>query len=282
MNNSISILTLIENSCMRHKMFALHGQSLLISYNGSRYLFDVGEDYLALKHNLGVTGIKLNQIRAAAISHKHMDHCGALPAMLKDFKEQKLYLFDDILTPEEKDFKSAEKYRFYQANQNGKLVISLNPEQVAVIKNYRNLIVTNEETELEPGLYLTGLVDGKVKEQAMVIDLDEEGIVVILGCSHPTLPQMVQKAQEVTNNSKVYGIIGGFHFKDSTEEEFSKYVSYLKELNPKFIVPSHCTGNKAVAKLREVMPNIVKVSSTGMLGVGNSIEVKPELKFNFA
>lgn len=132
---------------------------------------------------------------------------------------------------------------------------------------------------LEKGLWLTGPL-GEDQEQSMVIDLEKQGLVILVGCSHPTLPVIVKKAQEITQNKKIFGIIGGFHFKGLTENQINFYTSYLQELNPEFIAPSHCTGYKGILILKKTLVEKVKLSSTGSLGVGNSIEIYPQLKFN--
>jgi len=119
------------------------------------------------------------------------------------------------------------------------------------------------------------------QEQSVIIDLKKQGLVILVGCSHPTLPVIVKKAVEITQNKKIFGIIGGFHFKGLTTAQLNSYTLFLKKINPGFVAPCHCTGYKGILALKKTLGEKVKLSSTGSLGVGNSIEIYPQLKFNF-
>lgn len=273
MNNKIVILAILENTCLTHNLLAIHGQSLLVDYFGNKYLFDVSESFVALKYNLDKMKINIDTSKAIVISHKHADHSGALPELIKLLKKQKLYILPDQLVPGRKqDILTTLHDRF---------TLVLNKSKTNIIKNYQNTVIVNKSLKLEDDLYLTGPLGKEVKEQAVVINLHQKGIVILTGCSHPTLPVIVKKAQEITKNKKVYGIIGGFHFKSLKLHQLKPIINYFKKLNPAFIVPSHCTGYQAVVELKKELKDKVKISLTGSLGVGNSIQIHPELKFNF-
>lgn len=282
MKNKISLLTILENTSLRHNLLALHGQSLLLNYFGNKYLFDVGEIFIGLKYNLKIMDINIDELKGIIISHKHADHCGALPELIKLLKNQKVYILPDVLTLEKaKKMEKIEKYRFFKQDEHGKYSLDLNKEKLILIKDYKSLVVVDKKLQIEDGLFLTGPLGDRVKEQTVVINLNKKGVVILTGCSHPTLPVIVKKAQEITGNQKVFGIIGGFHFKELEVAQLKKYIDFLKSLNLEFIVPSHCTGNRATIQLKKELGDKVIVSSTGSLGVGNSIQIFPQLKFNF-
>lgn len=278
MNQSIVLTNVLENTCLRHTLLAQHGQSIHLNYFGNHYLFDVGEVFTGFKHNFNQMKLDLNEIKGIVISHRHIDHAGALKELLPQLTHQKLLITDDYGVSDLRA--NSEKYRFADMEPDGTFNVAISQKEVDSILVYSHTKILTNFAELEPGLFTTGPLGEKMREQALVIKTDK-GIVVIVGCSHPTLPIIVKKAQEITNTQKVYGIIGGFHFKDSNKEDFSQYIDYLKDLNPDFLAPGHCTGFEAIMEMQKTLGPRVNVAGTGSFGTGNSVEILPELKFNF-
>ena len=95
------------------------------------------------------------------------------------------------------------------------------------------------------------------------------------------MKSLVAKAQEVTGNQKVRGIIGGFHFPKHTKDQIVEETLWMKDLGLEYLVPSHCTTAEGCLTLKEQLGEIVHISSTKTFGAGNSVELSPELKFNF-
>jgi 7,8-dihydropterin-6-yl-methyl-4-(beta-D-ribofuranosyl)aminobenzene 5'-phosphate synthase len=278
MDQSIVVTNILENTCLRHTLLAQHGQSIHLNYFGNQYLFDVGEVFTGLKHNLDQMRLDLAAIKGIVISHRHIDHAGALKELLPLLTHQKLLITDDYGVSDLRAY--SEKYRFAHMEPDGKFNVAVSQNEVDAILGYQNTEIVSATKEIEPNLFSTGPLGEQMREQALVIKTIR-GIVVVVGCSHPTLPVIIKKAQEITKTEKVYGIMGGFHFKDSNKEEFSEYIGYLKDLNPEFLAPGHCTGFEAIVEMQKILGPRVKVAGTGSFGTGNSVEILPELKFNF-
>ena len=85
----------------------------------------------------------------------------------------------------------------------------------------------SEPTEIYPGIYSTGALGVSPKEQSLVVET-EKGNIVITGCAHPGLENILQTARR---RGRIYGVLGGFH-------GFSKFAEL--EGIP-FIAPCHCT-----------------------------------------
>lgn len=96
----------------------------------------------------------------------------------------------------------------------------------------------SKSTEICTGIYSTGALGAFIKEQSLVVNT-EKGNVVVTGCAHPGLENIIEKSREL---GEIYAVIGGFH-------GFSK----LEKLQGiKIIAPCHCT--KYIQKIRAKYP----------------------------
>lgn len=275
------ITALAENATYRHNAIAQHGQSILIEADEYKLLFDVGEIPTAIKHNLEQLNIKFTDINDIVISHRHIDHVGALLSILPELSNQRLFLPLQMGEPHIKQH--SEKYNFLKPNPDGGYDLAISAEDAEILNKYPHIELVNEQGfEIANSIFTTGCEGEWMQEQAVVIDQKELGITVILGCSHPTIEVLIEKAQKVTGNNKVRGVIGGMHFTDFTKEEIQERSLYLETLNLEFIVPSHCTTVLGALTMQGVLGDIVHLSKTKSFGVGNSVEIDNDIKFNFA
>jgi 7,8-dihydropterin-6-yl-methyl-4-(beta-D-ribofuranosyl)aminobenzene 5'-phosphate synthase len=126
-------------------------------------------------------------------------------------------------------------------------------------------------TEIVPGIRISGEVprvtdfeapvnflreeDGKVfedtvnDEQAVYLTT-RKGLVVIAGCAHPGIVNIVTHARKSTG-SKVYMVLGGFHLANATQERVRKTMDALKNLGVDRIAPMHCTGFEAMKMISD-------------------------------
>jgi 7,8-dihydropterin-6-yl-methyl-4-(beta-D-ribofuranosyl)aminobenzene 5'-phosphate synthase len=268
------ITAVCENTVLHWNWLAQHGQSLLIEHAGQRHLFDSAEDYKALLHNLAILGLKLSDIDSFAFSHKHVDHAGSLPQIIDELTTQPVYVLPDFGTTDLRQPGST--YKAFKPEPDGRINVAVSEQEAAIIKNYPHAVLVKNGLQLGNGLFLTGPVGGEITEQAMIIRIPEKGLVVLVGCAHPTLPAMIERAQSVTGEDRIYGLVGGFHLKDMSADDITLNVAFLKTLDLKFVVPSHCTGYQAIRKMQEVLQERVVVSETGQFGTGNSITLEPD------
>lgn len=255
-----------ENTTLKHSFLAHFGQSFVIQYGEKNYLFDVGEFSYAIENNLEKLNFTLDKINEIIISHAHFDHVAGLMKLSKKLKNQKIFLPEPLF-----EEKLVEKQlKRYQVKLD-----------LTDYNAYPNKVLLNQPLQLEKNLYLTGpIIGGEITEQSVVIDLKEKGLAIIIGCAHPGLENIVNKAKEITRNNKIYALIGGLHFIDFSDNEIQQKIDYLKTLNLKFIIPMHCVGFKATVAMMQALKEKVIISQIGSIGVGNSIELSPELNFN--
>ncbi len=175
--------------------------SCLVERHGKRILFDTAEDGYLLVQNMQKIGVDLHEIDAIFISHDHFDHAGAVCYLLNLTGSIPVFVpcsFDKGLKEE--------------------------------IKKRAELVEIKDAAEIMEGFHSTGEMGSNIKEQSLIVKTDK-GNVVICGCSHPGLENILAKARE---RGEVYGVLGGFH-------GFDKFDA-LEGL--KLIVPCHCTKHK--------------------------------------
>ena len=110
----------------------------------------------------------------------------------------------------------------------------------------------SKPTKISEGIYSTGALGTLIKEQSLIIKT-KKGLVVIIGCAHPGLENIINIVKPL---GKIYAIIGGFH-------GFSK----LEKLQGiELIAPCHCTQYKQ--EIKEKYPkNYKKVMAGGIIEI---------------
>ena len=211
----MKITIIYDNTAYIKDLQADWGFSALIEIKERKILFDTGANGRILLSNMEKLKINPKEIEDIFISHLHWDHIGGLSSFLSLNNQVKLWI----------------------------------PSYFPEAKNAREIIEVKKPTRLYEGIYSTGELEGI--EQSLCIET-EKGIVIIAGCSHPRMENIIKTASQF---GKVYGIIGGLH---GTMPES------LKDLD--LICPTHCTQYK-----REIKSLYPKKYIEG--GAGRIIEI---------
>jgi len=118
-----------------------------------------------------------------------------------------------------------------------------------------NFTWVTKTTEVAPGFHVLLLkgpwgVDLDVMEISLAIDTPE-GIVLVVGCSHPTIEKIVEAATQAINKP-VHLVLGGTHLLPAKDEDISRIASALRDTwKVAWIAPVHCTGEPAFAILKK-------------------------------
>ena len=135
-----------------------------------------------------------------------------------------------------------------------------------------------KHTEFEKGfprMYFDD--DGETKwdpieeDSAIVANVKGKGLVVLSGCAHAGIINTVKYGQQLTGVDNVFVVMGGFHLTGADFEPIIEPTTEaLKAFNPQYIVPTHCTGRKAVMHLEKEMPDrfLLNMSGTKMVFAG--------------
>lgn len=131
--------------------------------------------------------------------------------------------------------------------------------------------------EAVPGFHLILLkgswgVDLDVMEVSLAIDTPE-GIVLVVGCSHPTVEKIVAAAVEVIPHKPIHLIVGGMHLLSASDEDITRVATGLHDTwKVEWIAPAHCTGEPAFAILQNVFGNRYLYA-----GLGSTLVVGPKV-----
>ena len=93
--------------------------------------------------------------------------------------------------------------------------------------------------------------DPLADDQSLYIRTDQ-GLVILLGCAHRGVVNIVRHARELMGTERVHMIVGGTHLHPASSEQLERTIAALKDLEVQWLGVSHCTGMKASARLAAV------------------------------
>jgi 7,8-dihydropterin-6-yl-methyl-4-(beta-D-ribofuranosyl)aminobenzene 5'-phosphate synthase len=232
------------------------GFAALIEYDGKRILFDTGDNAEILAHNVKAKGVDLSKLDFAVVSHRHGDHTSGLSYLLQVNPGVKIYV------PKENFgvFGAALPGTFYRRDESlpGDLRYfdGQPPDTLRFGSPWPrgNFVWVTQTSEVAPGVYLILLkgswgVDLDVMELSLAIDTPE-GVVLVVGCGHPTIEKIVETAK-ATINRPLHMVVGGLHLLPADDDEISRIATALHDTwNVEWIAPAHCTGEPAFAILQ--------------------------------
>lgn len=265
---------LSENDNLRVGPLAEHGFSVLIQVKrgteSHTILFDTGVTATTMAHNMKALRIDPDQIESVVISHGHIDHGGGLSAVLSQIKDRpvpvvlhphglrKRYLIKPDGEKTDISIMDADSLRA----QGAEVIESIEPYPVA-----GGLAVASgqvkRQVDFEKGFpFGFAEIDGKIAEdfetiddQAIVMNLKDKGLIVISGCGHAGIVNTALHCKEITGIDKMHVIMGGFHLTgDFYEPVIDKTVASIEKLSPRYVIPCHCTGWKAIHRFAQEMP----------------------------
>lgn len=103
-------------------------------------------------------------------------------------------------------------------------------------------------------------------DRAIVVNVKNKGLVIMSGCAHAGIINTILYAQKITGVNTILAVIGGFHLSGKEyEQRIDDTVKELKLLNPRILVPTHCTGWRGFYAIREALPQNCIWNSVGNL-----------------
>jgi 7,8-dihydropterin-6-yl-methyl-4-(beta-D-ribofuranosyl)aminobenzene 5'-phosphate synthase len=213
-SDPLEILVLYDNAPIRTDTQADWGFAALVTFRGEKVLFDSGAKPDILLSNMKALAVDPAGIRHAVISHGHGDHLLGIYRVFPFNRSMKVYFLDAF---PDQAFRDAE-------------AIGMRPQRVRT------------PIGIVDGVYSTGPVDGTPPEQALVIET-AKGLVVLTGCSHPGVVQMVEAAERQRGAKSVRFLLGGFHMLQQSEAEATQNIERVRALGVASVSATHCTGD---------------------------------------
>ena len=232
------------------------GYAALVEINGKRILFDTGDDPAIFAKNVKAKGVDLTKLDFVVLSHRHGDHVGGFSYLLTVNPKVKIYAPKDGLGGIFGSDIPSKFYRKDEALPAEKRYYGGTPPEIMKLGTVfpgANIQLIDKTTELVPGITLIALVSDapgtkELKELSLAINTPD-GIVLVVGCSHPGIESIVAEAAKI--NPHIHFIAGGFHLVVAQDPAIEKVATTLHDTyKVDYIAPGHCTGEPTFAALQ--------------------------------
>ncbi len=237
-----------------------HGFACFVETPEGNYLFDTGQGYGIVQNSMALDK-DLRSVAAIMISHGHYDHTGGLPAVLKQKGPVDVFGHKDmfarrIWTKDETVRDIGIPFR--------------RPYLESLGARFR---LGTEMVQVGPGIYLTGEVprksafekgdanmtliaeDGKqiqpdpLRDDLSLLADTDKGLVVVLGCAHAGMINILDYAIERLGKDRIFAVIGGTHLGFADSRQFEKTLEVIERYRIERVGVSHCTGLEKASRL---------------------------------
>lgn len=264
---------LVDNNTIIDRYFKGEpGVSYYIEEGETKILFDVGYSDIFIE-NAQKMGLDLLALNYIVISHGHIDHTWGLSPLMRLQNEA-------VMTGKnyEKPTFVAHPEALYEKSYDGEDIGSILSE--SKIGRYYNMVLKKEAYWLTDKLVFLGQVErsnnfenqspigscscgGKreadyLRDDSALAYKSDDGLVIITGCSHAGICNIIEYAKKICNEERILDVIGGFHLLNPSEAVMSATMTYFETLDVKEVHACHCTDLASKIHLSKVV-NIKEV-----------------------
>jgi 7,8-dihydropterin-6-yl-methyl-4-(beta-D-ribofuranosyl)aminobenzene 5'-phosphate synthase len=213
--SDLKITVIYDNNSFNKDLQTAWGFACLLRGTEKTILFDTGGDGRLLMDNFRKLGIDPGIVDIVFLSHIHADHTGGLSDFLSYNSEVNVYIPRSFPADFKQDVREA-----------GAEIIEISDSQVIC----RNVCTTGE-------------MGTRIIEHSLCI-LTDKGVIVITGCAHPGIINIIERCKEISDNN-IRFVMGGFHLMDYTHDQIVEIANKLIKLGVLMTGPCHCTGDPA-------------------------------------
>lgn len=215
-----SLTILYDNYDYDSSCRAEWGFSCLVEIEEMTLLFDTGGEPDVLMDNIDALGVDPMDIDCIVISHEHWDHIGGIHSILDINSEVTVYL-----------------------------PACFSNEFMAGVRDRAEVVETENATMICDSVSTTRVLHEGVSEQSLMIETCE-GIILLTGCSHPGVHNLVEDAVNLTGED-VYFVMGGYHLGGASDHMLNLIIHRMEECGVEKVAPTHCTGDDSIAVFNE-------------------------------
>ncbi len=212
--NELAIQIVHDNYACLDSLKTAWGFSALVTGPEKTILFDTGSDGTLLLENLTRLQIDPGRIDLVVLSHIHGDHTGGLTGLLQVNPRVQVYL-----------------------------PAAFPPRFKAVVRGHGATVIDiDAPQEICKGVYTTGVLGRRIKEQALVIRT-QRGLVMLTGCAHPGIVNILKEVRHLHEDNLLL-VIGGFHLEWVTRWRVETILRIFRDHGVQYVAPTHCSGEK--------------------------------------
>lgn len=277
----LKLTVLVDNNTIIDRYFLGEpGVSYFIQDDDYNILFDTGYSDIFIKNAIKMN-IDINNINSVVISHGHNDHTWGLPYLITHYNEN---VMEEMKCSKPRIIAHPRAFLNKWVSEAGDIGTMVSEEKLS---RHFNMILSKDPIQLTDKIVFLGEIErkndfegklpiGKTVHNTSEIDdyvLDdtalayksENGLVIITGCSHSGICNIIEYAKQVCKDDRILDVVGGFHLLNPTKEVITKTCKYIKENNIVKVHAGHCTDLKSKIELS-------RVTSVEEVGVGLVLE----------
>ena len=265
----MKLTVLIDNNTLIDRYFLGEpGVSYLIETEGKKILFDVGYSD-AFIQNARKLSIDLLNVDFIVLSHGHLDHTWGLVPLVRFYTDwmfegqnvNKPTIVTHPLTLSAKTWGDLPEIGTLLPKNKltGYFNLKLSRDPVYLTERLVYLGEIGRTNEFEAKKPIGKILEnGNEKDDYLIEDSalaykSPDGLIIITGCSHSGICNIVKYARKVCCDDRVIDIIGGFHLLNPSKEQMNGTIKYMKSVHPVSVHACHCTDlNSKIALSRVV------------------------------
>ncbi len=272
------IVCLCENTAVNDKLFAEHGLCLYIEHCGKKILFGTSSTAVVFQ-NATRLNIPIESADAIVLPHNHTSMTGAVETFLKKNPSATLYMKKSCATDNGEKHgilrsRTGIPHSFFKANKMKCVLYTAFSEvcpdfYLASVKHYSDNPCTDKRYTVKRH---RKWVKDDFSGEAFAVCFPgrrKDGFVILTGCSHSGIVNIVKTAQEMWD-APVLAVVGGFGMMSSninklgcTADAVKSTAKALAELDIGYIYTCHCTGRKGYEIMKEVLGDQIQYLHTG-------------------